>query len=405
MHRSTTILLTSLLAAATLQPTAAVAVAETCQGLPATLVGTPGGRLTDTEGADVLVTNGASVVDALGGDDVVCATGDAGTRTLTWLGAGADSYLGTSGAEQEVRTSFFTDPDVAVDVVRVTSGVAMVYSGTDGLPNGDVIEIDAGTVQWTGRMTAEGRLAGGPVSTLRTVARRGDAMINAVQRAVVTEGSSARYTGFPSQEFMTSAYKGVLRYRGTNEPEQLSVEAKDTYDRIVDLRGGVDSYSSDGVGGRRSSYDGGAGRDQLRLALGRREVDADLDDGRFVVRDGKRTVRRTFDGFEDLAVGAARAKVDGTPAGEQIAVSACRATVSADGGEDRVYLNVVLTEWDRPGCPSHHGRIDGGAGDDELTGSKGRDRIFGGRGRDMAYGGSGRDTCVAESTDSCEARR
>lgn len=405
MHRSTTILLTSLLAAAMLQPTAADAAGETCQGLPATLVGTPGGRLVGTEGPDVLVTNGATVVDALGGDDVVCATGDPGARMLTWLGAGADSYLGTSESEQEVRTSFFTDPDVADDTVRVTSGLATVYSGTDGLPNGDVVEIDAGTVQWTGLMTAEGRLTGGPVSTLRTVVRRGDAMINAVQRTVVTERSSARYTGFTSHEFATFAFKGVLRYRGTNEAEHLSVEARDTYDRIVDLRGGADSYASDGVGGRRSRYVGGAGQDQLLLALGRRQVDADLDDGRFVVRDGKRTVRRTYSEFEDLALGAARAKVDGTPAGEEIAVSACRATVSADGGDDRVYLNAVLTDWDRPGCASHRGTIDGGGGDDVLVGWKGRDRIVGGRGRDIADGGPGRDTCLAESTDRCEVRR
>ena len=67
----------ALLSAALLAPMGtATAAGETCQGQAATIVGTPGGQITGTEGADVIVTNDATRVDALGGDDLVCATGE-----------------------------------------------------------------------------------------------------------------------------------------------------------------------------------------------------------------------------------------------------------------------------------------------------------------------------------------
>ena len=229
-------------------------------------------------------------------------------------------------------------------------------------------------------------------------------MINAVRRTVVTETSSATYSGFTEQEFATFAFKGTLTFRGTNEVDRLLVDARDTYDRVIDMRGGDDSYSSNGFGSKASRYDGGAGRDQLLLGTPRQKVDADLDDGRFVARDGKRTVRRTFDDFEDLALGAREATVDGTPAGEHIVVSACRATVSGDGGADLVHLNAVLTDWDRPGCSSRRGFIDGGGGDDSSTVPPAA-ILIGGPGRDTADGRERRDICQAEQPTSCEVRR
>lgn len=97
--------------------------------------------------------------------------------------------------------------------------------------------------------------------------------------------------------------------------------------------------------------------------------------------------------------------VDGSPAGEEIIVIACRTRVSADGGRDFVRLNARLTQWDNPTCRTRRSVVDGGRGNDDLTGSKGRDRLVGGPGRDRADGGPGRDTCVAERTASCEVRR
>lgn len=433
MLRTTTLSAAALLGLTLLVPTSAGAVGETCQGRPATLVGTEGQPLVGTEGADVIVTNGASRVDALGGDDLVCVNGPApasadesstltlsagpgndvveavtaGWGTFGTLGLGADTYLGTSAAEHEIRAGEFLplDSDTEADAIRVTAGTATIYSGADSRPNADVVEIGAGMVQWTGNMTPAGSLTGGPASTLRTTARSGDAMINAVRRTAVTETSSATYSGFDELEFATYAFKGTVRFRGTNEVERVRVEAPGTYDRVIDMRGGADFYASDGFGSKRSRYDGGAGRDQLLLSAPRTDVVADLDDGRFVAREGKRTVRRTFADFEDLVLASKKGRVDGTPRGEEIIVIACQTHVSADGGRDFVRLGARLTDWDNPGCASRRSFVDGGRGNDVLTGSNGRDRLIGGPGRDIAEGGQGRDTCRAEKTTSCEVRR
>ena len=65
--------------------------AESCQGQQATLVG-PGsdGVITGTEGVDVIVTNGATEVDALGGNDRVCVTNVSGDTAVD-TGSGNDA--------------------------------------------------------------------------------------------------------------------------------------------------------------------------------------------------------------------------------------------------------------------------------------------------------------------------
>ena len=60
----------------------ATAAGETCQGVPATIVGTPGGQVLGTPGDDVIVTNGARRVDGEAGDDLICTTGTNAPRRL-----------------------------------------------------------------------------------------------------------------------------------------------------------------------------------------------------------------------------------------------------------------------------------------------------------------------------------
>lgn len=54
--------------------TAAGAADETCNGVPATIVGTPGGRVFGTPLDDVIVSNGAEYVDGADGNDLICTT-------------------------------------------------------------------------------------------------------------------------------------------------------------------------------------------------------------------------------------------------------------------------------------------------------------------------------------------
>ncbi|MGY2703475.1 hypothetical protein [Nocardioides sp. HB32] len=61
---------------------------ESCNGDPATIVGTPGAAIVGTTDRDVVVTNGAASVDTLAGIDVVCVTG--GVPTTMEGGPGRD---------------------------------------------------------------------------------------------------------------------------------------------------------------------------------------------------------------------------------------------------------------------------------------------------------------------------
>ena len=126
--RTTILTAAGLLGLAMLSPlTAASAAGETCRGEAATIVGS-GPAVTGTDGRDVVVSDGATDIDTLGGDDLICvvpgATNpwvpttvdvDAGagddvvdTSTvrptpgtfIVVLGAGADTYVGGGGADE-----------------------------------------------------------------------------------------------------------------------------------------------------------------------------------------------------------------------------------------------------------------------------------------------------------------
>lgn len=130
MRRTTTLTAATMLGLAALVPTAsATAAAATCQGVPATIVGTPEGRVVGTAGDDVIVSGGAWSVKAGDGDDLVCippmegellgnvvevdaGAGDdtvvsEGDRNNSWvtLGPGVDTFRG-GGWEDRVEASF-----------------------------------------------------------------------------------------------------------------------------------------------------------------------------------------------------------------------------------------------------------------------------------------------------------
>ena len=125
--RGTTILpAAALLGLAMLVPsTGASAAEEMCQGVPATIVGNPGGQLVGTPGDDVIVSYGDYTVDAGAGDDLICLRPvvggnvvevDAGAgddsvvsegeqnNAFTDLGPGRDSFVG-GGGEDRIEAS------------------------------------------------------------------------------------------------------------------------------------------------------------------------------------------------------------------------------------------------------------------------------------------------------------
>lgn len=100
MRRTTPLTAVGLLGLALLAPTsAATAVAETCRGDAATIVGQEGRTASGTEGRDVVVTNGATQVETLGGNDLVCVTGKRWAWIAVATGAGDDFFDGTGSAQ------------------------------------------------------------------------------------------------------------------------------------------------------------------------------------------------------------------------------------------------------------------------------------------------------------------
>ena len=153
-------------------PPPAPAIAQTCRGMPATIVGTPHQEVNGTAAADVIVTNGARFVYTRGGDDVVCTTstpldpravasvqvetgsgddvvdttGDTSAPSVTYLEGGDDRFYG--GDQRDTVIDF---DGKGADRVHLGAGSDLFYArsepspGTlDGGPGADILVADPG---------------------------------------------------------------------------------------------------------------------------------------------------------------------------------------------------------------------------------------------------------------------
>ncbi|MCY4726678.1 hypothetical protein NYO98_10350 [Nocardioides sp. STR2] len=378
----------------------ATAAAETCDGKAATIVGTPGGTITGTEGPDVIVTNGATRVDALGGDDLVCATGDA--TVGAFLGEGADTFLDQGGKGHGVIGGTADGIDTEADVIRLASW-GTVRSGTPGQPNGDTIDLAAGgDLFWSGTQTAPGSVT----TTGGGLFLRGQTEVTVDASGTVTgPDTSFAYTGrFDWFHLTTRAEAGTFTFRGTDHDENVVVDAPTTFDRHVTLGDGDDTYETNGLGGNASWAKGNEGEDRLLLNLSGHRVKADL--GRKVTAADGQTLTR-IRGFEDYVMSARRVKVRGTNRGERLSLIACRTFVNAGPGKDVITHSVEYgegDEWTTPRCKNYRAVVNGGRGRDTIKGTPGNDRLIGGRGFDTIDGDFGRDVCEGESKRRCERR-
>ena len=400
--RTTTLSAVALLGATLLLPMGtASAAAETCEGKPATIVGTPGGQITGTEGADVIVTNGARHVDALGGDDVVCATGDGGVVAI--LGAGADTFTDSSGQSHQVLAGTAAGDDTEADVIRLAR-FGRVISGTAGRPNADTIDLAlTGYVYWHGVQAAPGAVTVGKGGGL-FLRSASDVAVDA-SGTVTGADTSLTYIGhFDEFSFGTTTEHGRFTFRGTDGTEHLKVDAPTTYDRDVALGGGDDTYETNGLGGKASWAKGNDGEDELLLDLSGLRIKADL--GRRVAEaDGQTSTR--IRGFEKYTMSAKRVKVRGTNRADRMHLIACRTQVNAGPGKDLITHSVEYMdgdEWTTPRCRNYRAVVNGGRGRDTIHGTPGKDRLIGGRGEDTIDGDFGRDVCQGEKMRKCEKR-
>ncbi|GIM66231.1 hypothetical protein Pve01_87510 [Planomonospora venezuelensis] len=437
-------LATGVLAATLLTAPAAQAAADTCQGRPATVVGTPGRfGLTGTEGADVIVTNGATSTSAFGGADLVCVTGGTATQPYmsvdagagddvvdasaagggVWasLGAGSDTYAGsTHGETIYAGTNRFatgTSIDTERDVITTGAGGADdVFSGSDRtVLNSDVVVLagGGGDLTWVGPFAAGGRLDGGGGSRLDFTVGSGAVVVDAVGGTLSQDGTvQLRWTGFDSYRTGESPSRtpSSFFFRGSGRDEELELRFSraHTVDQRIDLGGGDDNLwmgARDTLGARGSRYIGGPGKDHA-LIWGGKNLDVDLGRERIKsVRSGT-TFRSTFTGFESQLVGARKLRLTGTPKADDLRFRACRATVRGRGGKDVIGKTTSGRRFpSRLQCGTRAFRLFGDGGDDLLRGGSGRDLLVGGRGRDTVFGNSGRDRCSGEKLRSCEIKR
>ncbi len=358
------------------------AAEATCEGQPATIVGTEGADdLVGTSGPDVIVgLGGDDRIDALAGEDVVC--GGAGDDTILG-GRRVDRLVGGAGDD-------WIEPEEGDDVVvwRPGHGTDVVLSrrrDTDsaelhGTPRDDTLAVR--------RVHVGGRVGpalltprGNGVVLLRGDHSRFDAWLGEGADTMQVRGPRTRgvawvtlYAGPPDDTGRSSADRDrdVVRWRGTRDADSvrvlplaaggvwLEVPSAPAMAMVAVQAGeSADHLRIDGRGGRdAASYRSAPGANRIRVA-GRHAH-------RFAVTDA----------VDGPATGAPSPVV-------QPWVGFERLTLVTKGGSDDVDLSGLSRR-----IPV---RVFGGGGDDTLTGSPGRNRFIGNRGDDVASGGAGRD--------------
>lgn len=409
------------------------AAGETCNGLPATLVGTPGSTLTGTEAADVMVSNGAVEVKGLGGDDVICTTastathGPSGFSVRVFGGTGND--LVDRRGDLDPAASGIVYPEAGQDQVLGSASVDAVYSGdgerdvistfggadevntllyqpTDPLEP-DVVDLGPGDddVRVGTAFTPDMTVAGGEgEDRIDFLLPTSDGWVVDADLGQLRQGSSVRtsFGGFETFEAAGLQGRSHWRFVGSDAPEHVTGHVPELVG--ADLAGGDDVLDLAQIyvsGQPRVDFRGGRGRDLLTATAKKtQDVRLDLGAGRLRVAD---SAHGRAAQFEDATVTGAEVTLVGTGRDNALSAQSCRvATVRGLGGAD----TLTLARSHYRSCPRRLTRTAYGAGGpDVLTGSESGDRLDGGRGRDEADGREGRDTCVSvEEATSCERR-
>jgi Ca2+-binding RTX toxin-like protein len=423
---------------------ASLSASDFCFGQQATIVGTRGQPLLGTEGPDVVVTNGALLVSALSGDDLVCVTGEAteadiGETGCLQLDAGeGDDRIDASGGE--VPCSLMITPGPGRDEVLATRrpagpGVAplgvFVYAhdriGSDEVKaDADVIRTGEGPDFVEAGVQDEVHLAGGddvlyasnqgasfggvwdggsdqntlkltlwpPFDHQRRIHRwRLDNQAGELMR----DGDMvAAFHGFAHFRWHV---QGSLRFIGSELSETAGPET-DTlgpeiplgaklrlWPIVLEMGGGNDSvlYLR---GGSRSRFDGGTGTDRFGFAAG--------------LNPNYRQAEPT-EGFLDLVTGELRFSRFGRADIETSAVgfedvrwwSDADARINGTDGPNK------LVAQRRE--PNRRVTIRGRGGNDTLRGGWGDDVLIGGSGVDVTDGREGKDRCSGEIRARCES--
>lgn len=419
------------------QATPAAAGVETCHGRPATIVGEPGGEIEGTDGADVVVTNGAARTLTGDGDDLVCVTGgtpddDSDTqvgdgddvvdttaslaiRNHAYLGEGDDTFTGGAGPDDVSASAPFSKSQGEGSDVVVTGGGAdfVQTGGSQSHPDHDTIDVGAGRddVFVQGPVDPAFTIAGGTGADRLLLDRI------AVRHALVLDNVRERATDAGVTVMTWSSFQRFdLSHIGPYEPPSFiggpQAERVSAFIPLasVDLGGGDDvlnlEYQERLVA--RPDFVGGPGTDALVLDSGAgdqaQRVDLDVPDRRlFFRREQGAQMRARISSFEVYRLSADRLDVRGSRGPDVVEWVGCRGVVDGRGGDDVLEETSIADV----GCgyldERGHEIVRGGAGDDVLLGGSAPNVLIGGAGDDVADGGgSKRDRCVAETERRCE---
>jgi len=395
------------------------AVAASCAGQPATMIGTAKkDRLVGTPGNDVIVgLGGNDMIDGAGGDDVLC--GDAGVDTISGGDGNDQIFAGDNGTVP----LFESEPEPRGDTVRPGPGDDLVDVGTNTVGVDDF---------------------GYPEDLLDLSGSATGVQLDLVAGTVTGEGSDVIVlptdvpAGGNALEVQGTSYADVLR---GSEGADLFVSGEG--DDVVEGRGGddllLDNYEDEGAGSVDSfdggpgddSLDGGGGADTLLGGPGRDDVQdtggglalmdggpghdrlwayLSSDTGSITGGSGRDVFsfnteylggrRRPVGGIVDLAAGALTVRRADVPPWRA-------ALTDVSVVEPPSYGRWRFVGSDEPEVlrgSSARLVADGGGGDDRLVGSTKDDVLVGGSGRDEVDGRAGEDRCRAERTRHCESR-
>ena len=459
MRRTTPLTTAALLGLALLTPaTAATAAGETCRGEAATIVGT-GPTVTGTEGRDVIVTASAGVVDALGGDDLICVTGPGANSNLlsvhagagddvvdstavgsniyvtATLGAGADTFVGGAsgdtvhaGAERVTGDGGFTfGADTEKDTIDTGAGNDAVWTGSPGSPSSDAVVLGLGTDRvylGASSSTSEAVLDGGEgEDALNLFGGAGDLTLDMAAGTFTSPQGTAGFRSFEVTSLEVGT--GTVAYRGTEGDDDVTLRPTGGVPTLDMTTGGgdddvtIEPATAIGTGSR---IDTGAGTDTLVAATGTGRLALDLATQRF----GVGGVDAVAVGLEDAFLMAPEVVMNGDDGDNELLWNGCDATLRGGLGDDslRWQFDSVFDTY-KFGCTGEvsmnggdgrdtlrgsgkddlliggrgHDTIEGRGGDDRIRGSRGNDKVDGGNGRDKVSGGAGNDVINGRAAD------
>lgn len=408
-------------------PAPLAAAAPSCQGAPATIVGAPGQRrLTGTDGPDVIVSNGAEAIRALGGDDRVCLTsaprdgsfffeaGDGDDRVVLdtnteaavvgVLGAGNDFYRGGDDVEQ-IRGGESGDfAGDGTDTIFTAGGRDVVQVGEAATPVRDIVRLGGGRdeLSVSGTPGPGHRFRGGAGRDWLgvTLAPSGDWVIDNRRQVARLNGTSVVSWRAFERFAVSGPRSNTYRFRGSQASERVEIAHLLTAsmgagnDTVVSYPGGAPGVPL---------FRGGVGIDTLVAWAWARPIRGHVPTGRIDVAKGGSGPERTFTAFEALAFGGTRATLIGGPRADRLHAYGCVTTVEGRGGDDVLESGVIGDDDSFLDC-LRSATLLGGPGHDRMLGYDTPDVLRGGPGRDRADGAGGRDLCDAEVRIRCETR-